>query len=380
MSSPKTILILNWTLRIGGVERKIADLANYLAETGNPGGHKFYLILMERPPANIAERAFFDQVAGSEIEILYLPQTKVGRFNLEFPPSLFVLWHTLRLRPDVCFGFLRRLGMLAVVVKQLLFWREMKVVIGEDTYSSKSLAEEIPWRPFSNLVGSMMGWLFPKADLVISPSEAAKHDLVDTFKVPSRQISVLKNWISTPVAAQTSPKDYDVVFAGRLEPVKDVSFLIRALSETAKSRPQLRACIVGDGSQRAKLQHLAAELNLADRVDFVGYRDDVGTFLSRGKVFCISSTYEGLPMTVLEAMSHGLPTVARNFAGAEELVVDDETGYVCEHVGEFSNRILEILDNRCLRERLGEQARRNVDRDHSRANIGRLLDLLTAKA
>ena len=268
--------------------------------------------------------------------------------------------------------------MLAVVLKGLLFWRDVRVVIGEDTYSSKSLADEIPHKSYAGLVGTLMKWLFPRADLVLSPSEAAKKDLTDTFKVPGSKIVVLRNWISNLPDHQEANRDYDVVFAGRLEPVKDVPFLLEALALTARFRPGLRVCVVGDGSEMGKLQRLAEGLDLREQVEFVGFQDSVEEFLVRGKILCITSLYEGLPMVGLEAMSHGLPIVTRSFAGAEELVVNGETGFVCDDIREFDRRVRQLLDDCALRDKLGAAGRQMVALNHSKQNIATLLELLVS--
>lgn len=157
---------------------------------------------------------------------------------------------------------------------------------------------------------------------------------------------------------------WDVVFVGRLVPVKRIDLLLRALSLVRKRIPGVRAVIVGDGPLRGELEAAAATLGLGDAVEFAGQRNDVPSILGRSKVFALTSATEGLSLALMEAMAAGLPAVVPDVGDLGDLVRDGENGFL---VGDrtpesFAARIAAILEDPALRRRLSEAARSAMER------------------
>jgi glycosyltransferase involved in cell wall biosynthesis len=115
--------------------------------------------------------------------------------------------------------------------------------------------------------------------------------------------------------------------AGRLEPVKDYPTLLKAfagLPETAQ------LVVAGGGSQEAVLRRLAESLGIAPRVRWLGFEPDVRRWLQAADGFVLSSLWEGLPVSLLEAGACWLPSVATAVEGSQEVVVDGATGYLAQ--------------------------------------------------
>jgi glycosyltransferase involved in cell wall biosynthesis len=110
----------------------------------------------------------------------------------------------------------------------------------------------------------------------------------------------------------------------RLDPVKDLGTVLVAMSALARERPVV-LLVVGDGPERARLEHQAAEAGLSDGVRFLGHRDDARQWLAACDVYVNSSVSEGVSLTILEAMAAGLPVVATRVGGTPE-IVDDACG------------------------------------------------------
>src|SRR5271157_1156509 len=117
-----------------------------------------------------------------------------------------------------------------------------------------------------------------------------------------------------------------VVTVARLSPEKDVANLVRATAIAAREGDDLRVEVAGGGSCLEDLKGLAAELGVAERVNFLGEVRDVPALLGRARMFVLPSLSEGIPLTVLEAMAHGLPVVATRVGGLSEVVIERETG------------------------------------------------------
>ena len=117
-----------------------------------------------------------------------------------------------------------------------------------------------------------------------------------------------------------------VVFTGRLVPEKGVNVLLASWPQVLKQSPQARLLLVGEGEQRAALEAQARELDIAERVIFAGGCADVGPYLRAADAFVLPSYAEGLPISLLEAMACGLPSVATAIGGTMRVLTDDLTG------------------------------------------------------
>jgi glycosyltransferase involved in cell wall biosynthesis len=131
----------------------------------------------------------------------------------------------------------------------------------------------------------------------------------------------------------------------RLAEVKQQDVLIRALARLRPEFPDARLLLVGDGPTRPRLEHLVAELGMADVVRFAGYQSNPERFLAAMDVFALPSRAEGMPLVVLEAWAAGLPVVATRVGGIPWMIEDGRTGYVVESgdVGGLAARLRPLL-------------------------------------
>ncbi|MFH1502390.1 MAG: glycosyltransferase [Candidatus Eisenbacteria bacterium] len=158
---------------------------------------------------------------------------------------------------------------------------------------------------------------------------------------------------------------------GKLSRVKDHRTFLRAAAAVASRRDDVIFLLVGDGPLRGELEEFAAELGLTDRVRFTGERRDVPSLLKLMDVFVLSSTSEGLPNAVMEAMASSLPVVATDVGGVSQLVVDGESGRLAGpgDADGIARAVAEILDDPRLASRMGsagfERVRSDYDIDSS---------------
>lgn len=140
-------------------------------------------------------------------------------------------------------------------------------------------------------------------------------------------------------------KESDFVFlsVGQLSVRKNHEVVIRALAKI--NNPKVKYLLVGFGELEDKLKLLAKDLNIADRVIFSGYRGDVRKILHVVDAFAFPSLQEGLPVSLMEAMSVGLPIVCSAVRGNEDLVENGKGGYVygCHDVDGFAEGMSEII-------------------------------------
>lgn len=163
------------------------------------------------------------------------------------------------------------------------------------------------------------------------------------------------------------------ISVARLSPEKDYATLLRATWILIKDRPDFRLKIVGDGGERQKLEQLARELNLNDHVEFLGERSDVSSLLPQAGFFVSSSSTEGISLTLLEAMSVGLPVVTTRVGGNPEIVVEGKTGRL---VAPHSPEELALAMRGLLKDQeawpvYGELARQRVEQHFNVRNMVR---------
>lgn len=126
--------------------------------------------------------------------------------------------------------------------------------------------------------------------------------------------------------------------------------------------PDARFVIVGLGGDEEALRTRVERRGVADRVILPGYRDDIEVFYAMMSVSVLTSRSEGLSITLLESMAHGLPVVATDVGGNPELVEEGRTGFLVplHDRREFADRVAELLEDPGLRERMGSAGRRRA--------------------
>lgn len=180
---------------------------------------------------------------------------------------------------------------------------------------------------------------------------------------PKRTI-VIRNGVdaNAPVPIRADGAVATIVAVGRLQQPKDPLTLVRALH---RLRAGFSAVIVGDGPERASLEAEIRRLGLHETVVLAGDRDDVAAVLARADVFVLSSTSEGLPLSILEAMAAGLPVVASSVGGVPEAVKDGVTGLLVppRDPVRLAAALERLLVDPALRHRLGSHGHDRV-REH----------------
>src|SRR4051812_32713206 len=147
-----------------------------------------------------------------------------------------------------------------------------------------------------------------------------------------------------------------VVAAGRLTGQKGFDLLIRAFAQVVPERPEWELRIYGDGSQRAELERLIAELGLDGSVRLMGTTSDIGEELARASVFALSSRFEGFGMGLVEAMSKGVPVVSFDCPRGPSEIVDDGVDGVLVPNGDvdaLASALVELTGDEQRRRSLG---------------------------
>jgi glycosyltransferase involved in cell wall biosynthesis len=164
-------------------------------------------------------------------------------------------------------------------------------------------------------------------------------------------------------AALDLPRDACVIGSiGRLNAQKGHRFLLDAAARVLAHRDDVRFLIVGDGDLDEPLRRQAADLGILSRVIFAGHRTDIPAVFQAIDVLCISSTYEGTPLVLFEAMAAGRAIVSTAVDGCREILEDGNTGILVpvSDASSLADGLLRAIEDEALRGHLGQSARRAV--------------------
>lgn len=147
-----------------------------------------------------------------------------------------------------------------------------------------------------------------------------------------------------------------ILCTGELLPNKNQITVIRAMQQVTRRMPEAKLLLAGNGSELSNLKQIVAELGLGEYVQFLGYRTDLERFANVADVIVSASYREGLPMNIVEGMLLAKPVVASVNRGHNELVEPNVTGYLVspDNADEFAERILRLLSDYALTQRMGE--------------------------
>lgn len=365
-----SLFIIYYDLGLGGIQRKIIDIVNFLAE--NQPNLRVFILLRRKP----TDFDLSDKIKNQQGKIIYYPNWPKVRIPFFFP--IFVFYQTWRLKPQVILAFSDMPGFASIWSKLLFFWRKIKVVISEDPNTLPS--RQISTYRFAPLRHFLIRIFYPFANTVFTVNRPFLKDLIKTYYLSPKKVSLISNWtFLTERKIFPGKKIYDLVFVGRLRPEKNIGFLLKGVKKLKKFRKDISLCLVGEGEEKKRLQAEAKRRQLKGNVFFVGPTKRVKNYLSQSKIFVLSSENEGLPLTILEAMACGLPVLSSNYPGAKDVIKDGINGFIFKNQAQFIGKVKWLLENPGQRRKIGQQAKAYVRQYHSPENINQYLEPLGFK-
>ncbi len=216
-------------------------------------------------------------------------------------------------------------------------------------------------RPIKNrLENILISWSYKHADRVIAVSHSVASDLAQRYGVPPERIEVIYNPAITPqlhiLSQAEAPHPFFrpgqppvILGAGRLVKAKDFPTLLRAFARVRQERPA-RLVILGEGEERAELEHLAHELGVADDFALPGFTANPYAWFSKASVFVSSSLKEGLSNVIIEALACGCFVVSTDCPGGPAEILENGRYGRLAPVGDaaaLAQAILQTLDEPC---------------------------------
>ncbi len=323
-------------LRAGGAEHNVARILSGIVARGIAAD----LVVVER------KGVFFNEL-DSRVNVVELPQKRT------MSSILGLKRYIESRRPVALVSSLTHTNIAAILANSLASPRTRLVVVERNQLSlNRSLKTG-----FVRLSYALVPWLYPRADVLAAVSTGVRDDLARTMRVSADQINVLYNPVVTDDLERRAAESIEhpwvldsripiILGVGRLVPQKNFPLLIHAFVRVRKQRPA-RLIVLGEGEMRSELDGLVQSLGVKSDVDFPGFDANPFRFMRRAAIYVLSSDWEGLPTTLIEAMACGAPVVATDCrSGPSEILLQGQFGRLVPtgDVGALAGAIMETLD------------------------------------
>lgn len=214
---------------------------------------------------------------------------------------------------------------------------------------------------FNHVQNAIYKLALKNVDLFIAPSRYMK-DVAGNDVSP---IIYLPNFIELSEEVHGIQNNYNLLFVGRLEKVKGIEFLIKAIPFIIRTFPQATLTIIGDGQNKENLLGLTKDLHLEKHVHFVGWvkSKDLDIYYQKASTVVIPSVWpENFPTVCNEAMGAGRPVIGTNVGGIPELIVDGANGYLVEPQSpeQIAEKAIKLFSDEDLLKEFGENARKKA--------------------
>lgn len=339
----KVILFAIPSLQAGGMERVMSELTRYFCQFKN---YEVHLILY-----------------GLKRDIFYPLPTNINIYKPSFEFNnakrtwstiktlLFLRKKIKQIKPDTLLSFGEYWNSFVLLANTGLPFR---VFVSDRCQPDKSLGK---------LHDFLRKMLYPKAAGVICQTELAKNIYQNIFD--QKNFRVIGNPIREIKSSQILKKDNIVLTVGRLIKTKHHDELIKIFAELYPIDWKL--VIIGDDAlkqkNRNKLANLIKELGMQEKIKLMGKMSNVDEFYNKSKIFAFTSSSEGFPNVIGEAMSAGLPVIAYDcIAGPRELIEHEMTGYLIElhNQEKFKSSLKRLIEDENLRLEMGIKAKEKI--------------------
>ena len=278
----------------------------------------------------------------------------VVNFFLDF---LYLRKLILQLNPNIIHVHLPYMELLTFLVLKTLK-KKYKFIITKHVDSSLFDGSN---RQQESFIGSFIGNLiYSRAKKIIAISQAVKKYVIDNYNnINVKNIAVIRYGIEYKILSSYTKtlnifkKKYNLQgyyvlgVAARLVRQKSIDFLIKSFSEYNKNfNPKSKLLIAGKGPLKKELEELVASLNLKKSVKFLGFQSDINTFYRSIDVFCLTSSYEGLGLAILEALACKKPIITSNCSAMPEIIKQNKNGLLVDHlnIGQLVKAIQALED------------------------------------
>jgi len=324
----------------GGAEKIQVIIANYLVSIG----HEVIIVSLDNRKVNfkIDERIHL---------LFHMPKKNNVAFAkgilLTLEQIVFIKNTIIKIKPDVVIGFVSATNILTIIAALMT---KTPVIISEHSSYHRALKNRF-WKWLRRVV-----YPFANKSIVLTQEDKPKYSYV-------KEVTVIQNPLILNAEYTHIQRKKTILSVGRLHNVKGFDLLIEAFSKINAIGWKLS--ILGEGSERKKLEALVKKLNIADKVEFLGFVDNVELYYKQAAIYALSSRSEGFPGGLCEAMGYGCACVAFDCpTGPKEIISDGVDGLLveAENVNALATALQSLIDDKSKREKIGGNAQKISER------------------
>ena len=336
---------------------------------------------------------YFQDELNYEIEILTLSDNKNSNINDDFSvkridrnlPIIYRWLKTIftiyKLGKNKDLIFVNGLGTEATIANIFLNKKIIRKIVGdpvwERAYSKAKISESFDEFQVKNyglsisLQKKVRSFSIKKTDIVITPSQHLKNFILNLgFK---NKIEIINNGVFIPEENTNifTNDQINITIVSRLVSHKNIEKIIRAISDL--NDPLIYLNIIGDGPELNQLQKISLESNNKDNIIFHGKlnRDDINHIFLKSVIYIQASNYEGLPHSLLEAMSYGIPVLCTPVGECKEILGNEDRGYILDlpvSKNNIKSKISQIIGEKDIANKKGERGKDFINEKYNLTN------------
>jgi glycosyltransferase involved in cell wall biosynthesis len=337
------VAILVPSLSIGGAEKIVIDLACSI----DSDKYLVKLICLSEKKGSSFEKI----VENSGLDIVYLNK------SLGFSSKTIIkVWKTLSsFKPNIVHT---HLGAMIYCTPWAILHKKTVWVHTVHSIAKKELPDIYKY---------LMKFIYKThRSIPIAISQNIQTSISDYYKINKDEIPIIYNSVNIKqfyLAEEKSDSEkIALCTVGRMVPVKNHKLLIDSFYLAKKEFKSLSLTIVGDGETKFEIEKQVRNLNLEESIIFVGESNKVSNYLMKGDIYILSSLYEGLPVSLLEAMASGLPIIATDVGGVSDIVEDRVNGILVPSgdTKALSKAIITLAKDKELRKDMSRSSKEKV--------------------
>ena len=336
---------------------------------------------------------YFQDELNYEIEILTLSDNKNSNINDDFSvkridrnlPIIYRWLKTIftiyKLGKNKDLIFVNGLGTETTIANIFLKKKIIRKIVGdpvwERAYSKAKISESFDEFQVKNygfsisLQKKVRSFSIKKSDIVVTPSKHLKNFILNLgFK---NKIEIINNGVFIPEENTNifTNDQINITIVSRLVSHKNIKKIIRAISDL--NDPLIYLNIIGDGPELNQLQKISLESNNKDNIIFHGKlnRDDINHIFLKSDIYIQASNYEGLPHSLLEAMSYGIPVLCTPVGECKEILGNEDRGYMLDlpvSKNNIKSKISEIIGEKNIANKKGERGKDFINEKYNLTN------------
>ena len=336
---------------------------------------------------------YFQDELNYEIEILTLSDNKNSNINDDFSvkridrnlPIIYRWLKTIftiyKLGKNKDLIFVNGLGTEATVANIFLKKKIIRKIVGdpvwERAYSKAKISESFDEFQVKNygfsisLQKKVRSFSIKKSDIVVTPSQHLKNFILNLgFK---NKIEIINNGVFIPEENTNifTNDQINITIVSRLVSHKNIEKIIKAISDL--NSPLINLNIIGDGPELNQLQKISLESNNKDNIIFHGKlnSDEINHIFLNSDIYIQASNYEGLPHSLLEAMSYGIPVLCTPVGECKEILGNEDRGYILDlpvSKNNIKSKISEIIGEKNIANKKGERGKDFINEKYNLTN------------